>query len=237
MMMKPFEQPVWPPVWAVDMPCCPNTNHFKLLPNGSMEFTSDPRGHTIEECKLHCGGRSKSYPLKKDLAWRKAYTAIQATLRQKFLAVGFSLGTAGIIAGLLAPRIPIPPNAKDYTSQAEFDAAWNIYARQFAMWEGHNTSLTKNDLEALIAEDSEMFEHVLYLLRGKGVMWTKDFLIHTFGSAREGRSNVEKNIAVAETIAAVVANDKYVVGAAEIVRVFDQIVTATQWCLTMGMAF
>lgn len=236
-VMKPSEQTVWPPVWEVAISCCPNTNHFKLLPNGSMEFTSDPRGHTIEECKLHCGGSSKSYPLKKDLAWREAYAAIQTTLREKLRAVGFSLGEAGTIAGLLAPRIPIPPNAKDYKSQAEFDAAWKIYARQFAIWEGHNTSLTKNDLEALTAEGSEMFNHAVHLLRKMGVMWTKDFLIQTFGSAREGRSNVEKNIAVAETIAAVVATEQYFTAATDTVRHIAELVAATQWCSTMGMAF
>jgi hypothetical protein len=238
-------------IWAEAMkgkPICLNTNHFKLLPDGTLEFTSSPCGHTIEECKLHTGGCSKSYPRKKDLAWREAYTAIQTKLRERLVAAGYSLGEASIIAGLFAPRIPIPPIAKDSKSVAEFCAAWETYTRQFATWEGHNTSLTKNDLEAITADGSEMFDHVVFLLRQCGVMETKTFIIQTFGSAREGRSNVEKNTTAATIIAAAVAN---VVASSQAAAAYataemfvatglqieEQVAAAAQWCSMMGMAF
>lgn len=225
---------------------CSNTNHFMLLPNGNLEFTSSPCGHTIDECKLHTGGCSKSYPRKKDLAWREAYTAIQTKFREKLGAAGFSLGEASTIAGLFAPRIPIPPNAKDSKSEVEFCAAWEIYTRQFATWAGHNTSLTKNDLEAITADDSEMFDHTVFLLRECGVMETKTFIIQTFGSAREGRSNVDKNTTAATIIAAAVAN---VVASEQATAAFataemfvatglqieEQVAAAAQWCSMMGM--
>jgi hypothetical protein len=238
-------------IWAEAMKgtsICLNTNHFKLSPDGNLEFTSSPCGHTIDECKLHTGGCSKSYPRKKDLAWREAYIAIQTKLRERLVAAGYSLGEASVIAGLFAPRIPIPPNAKDSKSEAEFCAAWETYTRQFATWEGHNTSLTKNDLEAITADGSEMFDHVVFLLRQCGVMETKTFIIQTFGCAREGRSNVEKNTTAATIIAAAVAN---VVASSQAAAAYataemfvatglqieEQVAAAAQWCSMMGMAF
>jgi hypothetical protein len=243
-------------IWAAHVegtPICLNTNHFKLLPNGTLEFTSSPCGHTIEECKLHCGGCSKSYPRKKDLAWREAYTAIRMKLQMMLQAAGFSLGEASTIAGLFAPRIPIPPNAKDFKSEAEFCAAWTTYTRQFATWTGHNTSLTKNDLEAITADGSEIFDHVVFLLRECGVMETKTFIIQTFGSAREGRSNVDKNTTAATIIAAAVANvvaskqaaatEEHAAAAYATAEMFvataleieAQVAAATHWCSMMGM--
>ena len=197
-VLKPVAQlPSFPPELPEDIEaswCC-NTNHFHSEVVGDtvrLKWTSDPRGHTIEECKLHCGGKNKSYSREKDLIWRASYTAVQQEFHTELKSRGYSAGIVSIFVATIAPRIPIPPSpvefapsSGDRSSPAErWAAAWQVYANQFAKWESSSESLSKRELTSVLAT-AESRAEISALLGPHGPVDGAKILIAKYVAMRE----------------------------------------------------